>query len=108
MEDLLPYFKAFCAKQRIKIVHLLLEREHCVCELIEKLNLSQSTISHHIKILKQAGLLNERRRGTWNYYSLDKNGFARYASILEEKLFTPVSKAIFKECPNISNSNNKC
>lgn len=102
MEQLLPYFKAFCEEKRIKIVNLLLDREHCVCELMELLNLSQSTISHHIKILKQAGLLNERRHGTWNYYSLNQSGFKQYALILEEKLFHPVSKAIFKECPALN------
>ena len=99
MKELLPYFKALCEENRINIVCLLLEREHCVCELIDKLDLSQSTVSHHLKILKQAGLLNERRRGTWNYYSLNKSGFKQYARALEEKLFQPVSKAVFQECP---------
>ncbi len=105
MKDLLPYFKALCEENRISIICLLLEREHCVCELIEKLNLSQSTVSHHIKILKQAGLLNERRCGTWNYYSINQSGFKQYAVILEEKLFQPVSKAVFKECPS---ANTRC
>ena len=101
MEQLLPYFKALCDQQRVNIVSLLLEREHCVCELVEKLGLSQSTVSRHVKILKETGLLNDRRRGTWNYYSLNKNSFKRYASILDEKLFQPVSKSVFKECPSI-------
>ncbi len=105
LKELLPYFKALCEENRINIIRLLLEREHCVCELIDKLNLSQSTVSHHVKILKQAGLLNERRRGTWNYYSLNQNGFRQYAVILEEKLFQPVSKALFKECPS---ANTRC
>jgi ArsR family transcriptional regulator len=99
LKELLPYFKALCEENRINIIRLLLEREHCVCELMEKLNLSQSTVSHHVKILKQAGLLNERSRGKWNYYSLHKSGFKQYASLLEEKLFQPVAKSVFKECP---------
>jgi ArsR family transcriptional regulator len=102
LEQLLPYFKALSDQQRVNIVRLLLEREHCVCELVEKLGLSQSTVSHHIKILKEIGLLNDRRRGTWNYYSINKNGFQRYASILDEKLFQPVSKSVFKECPSFN------
>ena len=105
MQELLPYFKALCEVNRIIIIKLLLEREHCVCELIDELQLSQSTVSHHIKILKQAGLLNERRRGTWSYYSINKSGFKEYASVLEEKLFHPVSKAVFKECPK---ANTQC
>ena len=46
LEQLLLYFKALCDQQRVNIVSLLLEREHCVCELVEKLDLSQSTVSH--------------------------------------------------------------
>jgi len=99
LKELLPFFKALGEENRIAIICLLLEREHCVNELMEKLNLSQSTVSHHLKILKQAGLLNERSRGNWNCYSLNKSGFKQYATVLEKKLFQPVAKSVFKECP---------
>jgi ArsR family transcriptional regulator, arsenate/arsenite/antimonite-responsive transcriptional repressor len=105
MKDLLLLFKTLGDEKRIKIVGLLLEREHCVCELIELLNLSQPTVSHHLKIMKKGGLLNERRRGTWNYYSLKKEGFAASAALLEERLFLPVAQSSFRECPSI---NKKC
>jgi ArsR family transcriptional regulator len=67
---------------------------------MEQLNLSQSTVSHHVKILKRAGMLDERRSGTWNYYSLNKSGFAQVQSLFEDRLFMPVSKAVFRECPS--------
>ena len=101
MKELLPLFKTLCDENRVKIVSLLVEREHCVCELIEELNLSQSTVSHHIKVLKHAGLLNERQRGTWKYYSLHKENIAHYAVAIEEKLFQPVAQSTFQECPSI-------
>ena len=98
--EMAELFKILGDENRVKIIGLLLEREHCVCELIEKLILSQSTVSHHLKIMKSAGLLNDRSRGTWNYYSLNKEGFARFAALLDEKLFLPVSLSTFKECPS--------
>lgn len=100
MKELAALFKTLGDETRVKIVGLLLEREHCVCELIEKLALSQSTVSHHLKILKNAGLLDDRSRGTWNYYSLKKEGFGRFAAVLDEQLFLPVSRSTFKECPS--------
>lgn len=101
MEALLPLFKALSERNRMEIIRLLLEREHCVCELMDLLGLSQATVSHHVRILKREGLLNERRSGKWHYYSLHKEGFARQASILKEMLFDPVSNAVFQECPAI-------
>lgn len=101
MKELLPLFKTLCDENRVKIISLLVEREHCVCELIEELKLSQSTVSHHLKVLKHAGLLNERQRGTWKYYSLNKKSFAEYAAVVEEKLFKPVFQSTFRECPSI-------
>lgn len=100
MEKLLPYFKALCDEKRMKIVKLLLEGERCVCELIDKLDLSQATVSHHVAILKQAGLLRDRRQGKLNYYSLDQKGFNRYAEIMERELFEPVSSVVLRKCPD--------
>lgn len=102
MENLLPYFKALCDENRVRIVGILLEREHCVCELIDRLDLSQSTVSHHVRILKDAGLISDRRQGKWNYYSLDKEGFARYAALLDRDLFSPVSNTAWRECPALA------
>ena len=69
MHHLVNIFKALGEDTRIKIISMLSQREMCVDDLITRLELSQSAVSHHIKVLKQAGLLNIRRKGKWTFYS---------------------------------------
>jgi len=57
----------------------------CVCELTPPLGLTQPTVSHHLKKLVQAGLLEREQRGVWAYYSLDRAAFERAASVLDLK-----------------------
>ena len=97
VRDLLPYFKALADDRRILIINLLLEKEYCVADLQEELQLSQAAVSHHLKILKQAGLLKDRASGTWTYYSLDRQGFAVCSHMLEENLFRHVAASDKKE-----------
>lgn len=99
MKYLRPYFKALCDDNRLEIIELLIEREHCICELIDKLGLSQSTVSYHAKILHNAGLIKVRYNRKSTYYSIDKEGFDRYASYIEEKLFKPVAESVPVESP---------
>jgi ArsR family transcriptional regulator, arsenate/arsenite/antimonite-responsive transcriptional repressor len=54
---------------------MLAEQEMCVCEIIDKLGMSQPAVSHHLKILKHANLLKDTREGRWIYYSLSENVF---------------------------------
>lgn len=61
-------------ESRLKILCILKDGEHCVCEIIEHLNLSQSLISHHLKDLKEAGIIINDKRGLNVYYSLTKKG----------------------------------
>ncbi|MFD9701510.1 ArsR/SmtB family transcription factor [Lentzea sp. NPDC059081] len=56
--------------QLLSLVHAAAEGEACVCDLTEPLGLSQPTVSHHLKILAEAGMLTRERRGTWVYYRL--------------------------------------
>jgi ArsR family transcriptional regulator len=70
LERLADTFKLLGDKNRLTIVSLLKERELCVCELVELLQTSQPNISQHIRKLKDAGVLNETRKGQWIYYSL--------------------------------------
>lgn len=58
---------------RLKIVQLLTEREMCVCELVDRLGISQPAVSHHLGVLRRAGLISDRKSGKWTYYSLDGN-----------------------------------
>jgi ArsR family transcriptional regulator, arsenate/arsenite/antimonite-responsive transcriptional repressor len=57
-------------------------REVCACELVETLGLSQPTISHHLKVMYEAGLLEKERRGTWIYYRIVKNRLATLRDVL--------------------------
>lgn len=60
---------------RLKIILLLSKQEMAVCELIAALNLSQPAVSHHLKLLKQAGLIQDNREGKWILYTINKENF---------------------------------
>ncbi|WP_148808120.1 ArsR/SmtB family transcription factor [Crassaminicella thermophila] len=64
-------FKALSDENRITILKLLTCGELCVCDILENLDLSQPTVSHHLKVLHQAGLIHVDKRGKWKYYSIN-------------------------------------
>lgn len=63
-------FKAFSDPNRLLIIEMLQSGERCACEILEDLDISQSTLSHHMKILCDSGIVNCRRQSKWMYYSL--------------------------------------
>jgi ArsR family transcriptional regulator len=67
-------FKAFCDEKRLMILEMLQNGEKCACVLLEKLNIAQSTLSHHMKILVESGIVSARKEGKWTYYSISPNG----------------------------------
>ena len=69
--DLAELFKVFGDSTRIRILFVLFEAEMCVCDLAEALNMTQSAISHQLRILKQSKLVKSRREGKQVFYSLD-------------------------------------
>lgn len=69
--DLADFFRIFGDSTRVKIVCALLSTELCVCDIAELLEISQSAISHQLRVLKQARLVKARRAGKVIYYSLD-------------------------------------
>jgi ArsR family transcriptional regulator len=70
-QDLAARFKALADPTRVAIVNCLSAADEvCVCNLTDTFDLSQPTISHHLKILREAGLVESTRRGTWAYYRL--------------------------------------
>lgn len=71
--DLAELFKIFGDSTRIRILFVLFEAEVCVCDLAEELNMTQSAISHQLRILKQSRLVKARRDGKSVYYSLADN-----------------------------------
>lgn len=76
-------FKAFCDDNRIKILHLLSSGEKCACNLLEEMNVSQPTLSHHMKILCDSGIVIGRKEGKWMHYSISEEGIAQAKGYLE-------------------------
>lgn len=72
MGDLTGLFRALADDTRLRIINLLLERELCVCELVDILGMSQPRISRHLKILEQAGILYSWREGKWVHYTIER------------------------------------
>ncbi len=68
-------FHALGDEIRLEVLGLLRGGEHCVCELTARLELAQSRLSFHLKVLKDAGLVSHRRQGRWSYYALDAETF---------------------------------
>jgi ArsR family transcriptional regulator len=80
-------FKALGDPTRVLLVSIIAAadgREACVCDLTEPTGLSQPTVSHHLKILSDAGFLTRTRRGSWAYYALVPGSLERLASALRE------------------------
>jgi len=67
---LINEFKALADKTRLRIISLLFDRPLCVCEIMDVLGMTQSRISRHVGILKQAGFIEEERRGKWVIYKI--------------------------------------
>lgn len=77
-------FKAFCDPNRLMIIEMLQSGEKCACKLLEDLNIVQSTLSHHMKILCESGLVDSTRNGKWMHYSLNMQGFEIAKDLLNE------------------------
>lgn len=87
-EALAARFKALSDPNRLRILSIVSsspEAETCVCDLSEPLNLGQPTVSHHLKIMVEAGLLNREKRGVWAYYSLVPGALDSLAATLIQK-----------------------
>lgn len=74
------WFRALSDETRLEIVRLLSHGEHCVCELQGALHAAQSRLSFHLKTLKDAGLVTDRRDGRWVYYALNRAALAEIAA----------------------------
>lgn len=73
VEEKIEVFKALADKNRLLIIEMLSCGEMCACDIMEGLDLTQPTISHHMKILQQSGLVTANKKGKWMIYSLNKD-----------------------------------
>ena len=77
-------FKAFCDENRIKILKLLQTGEKCACRLNEEISVTQPTMSHHMKVLCDAGIVTGRKEGKWMHYSISPEGAQKALEVLSE------------------------
>ena len=87
--DRAEIFKALADKTRLHILALLAAEELCVCELVALFDLTQPSISQHLRKLRQAGLVKERKTAQWVFYTLDVSGF-------------PLIEEIMRHLPDVS------
>ena len=85
-QEMVCIFKALSDENRIRVLKLLHGGEKCACRLLEELNISQPTLSHHMKILCDAGLVTGRKEGKWTHYSICCEGVRRVRGLMKELL----------------------
>ena len=96
-EEQAKVFKAFCDEKRLRILELLRGGEKCACVLLEQLDLGQSGLSYHMKILVESGIVESRQEGKWTHYKISEKGSA-YAGTLLKNLTTPNAGAEENTC----------
>ena len=83
--DVVPMLKALADPARLRLLSLVASHEGgeaCVCDLLDAFDLSQPTISHHLKLLHEAGLLDREKRGVWVYYRVNAGALADLVTLL--------------------------
>jgi ArsR family transcriptional regulator len=76
-------FKALSDPNRLLIIEYLLDGERCACKILDQLQITQSTLSYHMKILCESTIVNGRKEGKWMHYSLNKEKFEEIKVVLE-------------------------
>ena len=96
-EEHAKIFKAFCDEKRLRILELLRGGEKCACVLLEQLELGQSGLSYHMKILVESGVVESRQEGKWTHYKISEKG-SSYAGTLLKELTRPNAVTEEKDC----------
>ena len=98
MQDLIRALKALSDETRLRMLNILLEKECCVCELMQALGISQTRASRNLGILQNAGLLKAQRDGVWITYSVDWQTANRHAALLAKLLRdSPISNKVLAQ-----------
>jgi ArsR family transcriptional regulator, arsenate/arsenite/antimonite-responsive transcriptional repressor len=84
VDQTLRLFRALGDETRLRLIDQLRGGEQCVCDLTDELDASQSRLSFHLKTLKDAGLVSDRREGRWVYYALNPEAFAMLDRLVTE------------------------
>ena len=92
-------FKAFCDEKRLAILELLRSGEKCACVLIDQMEIGQSSLSYHMKILCESGIVESRQEGKWTQYKISEQG-SHEAMLLLKAITTPNATAEDTRCCN--------
>ncbi len=92
-ERLVAAFKALAEPTRLDVFRLIAAQAApvCACDVVDRFAVSQPTVSHHLKVLREAGLITVSRRGVWAYYGADRRGLARLRGALDGFLPAPLA-----------------
>ena len=77
-------FKAFCDENRVQILESLKDGEKCACRLLDEMQITQPTLSHHMKILCDSGVVVGRKEGKWMHYSISPTGLGNVMNYLDD------------------------
>ena len=94
--ELAPLFKAVADPVRLRLLSLIACHdggESCVCDLLEAFDMTAPSVSYHLKILREAGLISAERRGTWVYYRVNPDVMARMSAVLAPSLAAVAGRA---------------
>src|SRR5215207_4423705 len=93
-EQLVTMFKALADATRLDVYRLIAAQDEpiCACDVVDRFDVSQPTISHHLKVLREAGLITVSRRGVWAYYAADPRGLELLRESIES--FSPAPLAV--------------
>lgn len=111
MQELLNIFKAFSDETRLKILKIFEKGELCVCDLVSVLDESQPKISFHLNVLKEAGIIRDRKQGKWVHYSINcSDMFRRFIllSVLEKIPSEAMAKNFARLEKMLANKNKRC
>lgn len=97
-EAITRVFKALSDPNRLIIVEMLQGGEKCACQLLDDMHISQSTLSHHMKILCESGVVDCRREGKWMFYSLSKTGCEAAQNILTMIMEASTQSNVDEKC----------
>ena len=84
--EMVRIFKALSDENRIRILKLQHNGEKCACNLLEELDITQPTLSHHMKLLCSCGIVKSRKEGKWMYYRIDCDGVGTIRTLMQDLL----------------------
>ena len=94
---LVTIFHALSDETRLRLIACLKDGEHCVCDLTETFRTGQSRLSFHLKVLKEAGLVKDRREGRWIYYALNEETIEELQDLMDW-INKPAPRSARRDC----------